>query len=115
MDHTDDGVIPLTEATFCILLSLAVGPRHGYAVMQDVRTLSDGRVVLSTGTLYSALKRLLEAEWIDRLSDDGAPEATGRNQKVYQLTQTGRRIFDAERARMQTLLQVAHARAAEAL
>ena len=110
LEETDQ-TLPLTEATFCILLSLAGGPRHGYAVMQDVRALSDGRVILSTGTLYSALKRLLEAGWIDR--DEDAVELSGRGQKVYRLTERGQRIFDAERARMRALLEVARQRTAE--
>ena len=61
--------LPLTETTLYILLSLAPGPRHGYAIMKDVRALSHNRVELSTGTLYSALKRLLDQNWIrERLS-----------------------------------------------
>ncbi len=110
LEETDQS-LPLTEATFCILLSLAGGPRHGYGMMQDVRTLSDGRVTLSTGTLYSALKRLLEAGWIDR--DDHGIQPSGRGQKVYRLSEQGQRIFDAERARMRALLEVAQQRTAE--
>jgi DNA-binding PadR family transcriptional regulator len=58
--------LPLTEATFLVLVSLVLGPEHGYAIMKDVRDLSEGRVVLSTGTLYGVLKRLLEGSWIRR-------------------------------------------------
>jgi DNA-binding PadR family transcriptional regulator len=104
--------LPLTEATLCILISLLPGPRHGYAIMQDVRALSGGRVMLSTGTLYGALKRLLEAGWIARdASDPDTP--SGRAQKHYRLTEGGRRVFNAELARMQELLKIARTRAAE--
>ncbi len=61
--------LPLTETTYFILLSLAPGPRHGYSIMKDVLQLSSGRVELSTGTLYSALKRLLDQNWIQRTED----------------------------------------------
>ena len=65
---------PMTETTYFILLSLAPGPSHGYAIMKDVQQLSQARVVLSTGTLYGALKRLLELGWIERVDDPAAGE-----------------------------------------
>lgn len=98
--------LPLTEATFCILLGLAPGPKHGYAIMKDVRQLSNQRVVLSTGTLYGALKRLLEQGWIAR-QDDTTVDATDRQQKVYILTELGRRVLAAEAARLRALMEVA--------
>lgn len=98
---------PLTETTFFILASLAAGPRHGYAIMKDVQALSEGRIRLSTGTLYGALKRMLEQGWIVRL--DGAdPEAQGRRQrKLYSLTPAGQRLLQAELERLQTLVGLA--------
>jgi DNA-binding PadR family transcriptional regulator len=57
--------LPLTEPVLLILLSLAGQPRHGYSILKDVEQMSDGRVMLSTGTLYGALRRLLHAEWIE--------------------------------------------------
>lgn len=96
---------PLTETTFYILLSLAPGPTHGYAIMKDTRALSDGRVVLSTGTLYGALKRLLEQEWIRRVEDHG--NGTARDRKAYALTSQGRRALNAEIERMRTLVNTA--------
>ena len=89
-----------------ILLSLAPGPRHGYAILKDVQMLSDDRIVLSTGTLYGALKRLLEQGWIERVDDPG-PNDTDRERKAYALTQTGRRILKAEVERLQKLIATA--------
>jgi DNA-binding PadR family transcriptional regulator len=103
--------LPLSEATFLILLSLAQQPKHGYAIMKDVETLSNGRVQLSTGTLYGAIKRLLEQEWIERFDET---EVNGRERKSYRLTDLGRRILKAETVRMQSLVTVAHQRAAGA-
>jgi DNA-binding PadR family transcriptional regulator len=57
---------PLSEPVLLILLSLAEQPCHGYAILKDVEEMSDGRVVLSTGTLYGALRRMLDDDWIER-------------------------------------------------
>ncbi len=102
--------LPLSETTFFILLSLALRPRHGYAIMKDVQTLSNSRVVLSTGTLYGALKRLLEQGWIARV-DDPDENDTERERKAYALTDFGHRILDAEIARLQSLVAAANRRA----
>ncbi|MFU8773775.1 MAG: PadR family transcriptional regulator, partial [Anaerolineales bacterium] len=95
--------IPLTEATFFILLSLAPGPKHGYGIMQEVELLSDGRLKLSTGTLYGGIKRLLEIGWIEKVEhpEEGAPP---RERRLYQLTDIGRSILKAETERMQQLV-----------
>ncbi len=101
--------LPLTEATYFIILSLAPEPKHGYAIMKDVTTLSDNRITLSTSTLYSALKRLLEQGWIERMEDPD-PNETGRPRKVYRLTDLGGRILNAEVSRLRTLVTAAHLR-----
>ena len=98
--------LPLGEATFFILLSLTPVPRHGYSIMKAVEELSNGRLELSTGTLYGALKRMLEQAWIERYE---AAEDTnsGRIRKTYRLTDLGRRILEAEIARMDALVTTA--------
>lgn len=98
--------LPLREATFFILLSLATVPKHGYAILKDTEALSEGRVKLSTGTLYGAIKRLLEQGWIRRL-ENGAELDGARSRKEYELTELGRRIFEAEVARLDSLVTVA--------
>lgn len=104
--------LPLTEPTLYILLSLAPGQKHGYAILKDVAELSEGRVQLSTGTLYGALKRLLEQGWIERVDDDRdpAPADPGRPRKAYRLAAAGRRSLDAELTRLERLLDAARAR-----
>lgn len=101
--------LPLTEATFLILLSLAPGARHGYGIMKDVEDLSDGRIALSTGTLYGALKRLLEQDWIVRLEASSESEA-GKPRKEYELTDAGRRILRAEQNRLESLARAGRMR-----
>lgn len=109
MDYNDN--LPLSEAVFFILLSLLSGPKHGYAIMKDVETLSGSRVSLSTGTLYGALKRLLEAGWVRRVDDEG--DENGRERKAYVLTQLGKSILEAETTRMQMLVAITQERSSE--
>ncbi len=99
--------LPLTEATLFILLSLATQPRHGYAIMKEVEVLSEGRVLLSTGTLYGAIKRLLEQGWIERGEEPEEPDQSGRARKAYRLTARGRRILEAEVERLESLVIIA--------
>jgi len=106
MDHQDN--LPLSEAVFFILLSLAPGPKHGYAIMKDVEALSNLRVSLSTGTLYGALKRLLDGGWVRRV--DEGQGGSGRERKSYALTQLGKGTLEAETARMQSLVAAAQKR-----
>jgi DNA-binding PadR family transcriptional regulator len=102
---------PLTEAAFYILLSMAPGPMHGYAILKDVEALSGGRILFSTGTLYGGLKRFLAWGWIRRM-DAKEKDPGGRPRKAYALTEKGRRILDAEIVRMQSLVRTARTRTA---
>ncbi|MFO7538902.1 MAG: helix-turn-helix transcriptional regulator [Chloroflexota bacterium] len=104
MDVQDQ--IPLRESTFFIVLSLAPGPKHGYAILKEVEALSDGRLLLSTGTLYGALKRLLDNAWIERVPHP-EPDESNRERKAYRLTELGQRILEAETARLRHLVGVA--------
>ena len=104
--------LPLREPTFFILLSLSSGAKHGYAIMKEVEALSEGRVKLSTGTLYGAIKRLLDRDWIRRV-DDPLPNGTERERKAYKLTELGRQVMNAEIARLQELVNVAQTQIAE--
>ena len=97
---------PLTEPVLLILLSLAEKPRHGYSLMKDIESLSNGRVRLSTGTLYGALRRLLQDLWIERFEQDD----TSREKQAYKLTPLGRRQLRAELDRMKQLTRAATTR-----
>ena len=103
---------PLTEATFFILLSLSPAPKHGYAIMKEVKALSHGRIVFSTGTLYGALRRLLEQGWIKRTSDP-EPNPTDRERKAYALTERGRKVLNGEIERLKSLVATAEQRTSE--
>jgi len=97
---------PLTEPVLLILASLADKPRHGYALIKDIEMLSNGRVRLSTGTLFGAIRRLLEYQWIEPFEQ----EDTIRDKQAYKLTSTGRRRLETELDRMRQLTRAASAR-----
>ena len=99
---------PLTEPVLLILLSLAGQPRHGYSILKDVEDMSDGRVLLSTGTLYGALRRLLDDDWIERVQEKDA----SRGRQAYRLTPQGRKNLQLEVGRMKHLTRLATLRAA---
>jgi DNA-binding PadR family transcriptional regulator len=93
--------LPLTEATYYILLALEQ-PRHGYAIMQYTATLSAGRIKLGPGTLYGALTKLLSEKIIVPLP--ASAEANQERRKVYRLTDLGREVLLAEYARLQEMV-----------
>jgi DNA-binding PadR family transcriptional regulator len=93
---------PLSEPVVLILASLSQQPRHGYALLTDVEKLSEGRVRLSTGTLYGAIRRLLEDGWIKRFQQ----EDTSRDKQAYSLTKAGRGALESEINRLRNLVQL---------
>jgi DNA-binding PadR family transcriptional regulator len=99
---------PLTETVLLILVSLAERPRHGYSILKDVEKVSDGRVVFSTGTLYSALRRLLEEGWIERCAEHDRT----RERQAYRLSPLGKGILQMEISRLKQLARVASLRTA---
>lgn len=106
--HSEVPATPPSESTLLILLSLASEPRHGYAILKDVEHLSDGRVVLSTGTLYGALKRMLSDRWIEQVEDEDA----SRDRRTYRLTAGGHSVLASEVNRMKHFTRLASLRLA---
>jgi DNA-binding PadR family transcriptional regulator len=96
---------PLTPALFHVLLSLADGEKHGYAILKEVAARTDDKVVLSTGTLYGIIKRLLADGWI-RESALGSTE----RRRAYRLTPVGRKVALAEAERLRDLVTSARAK-----
>ena len=99
--------LPLPPAVFQILVALADQDRHGYAIMQDVAARTDGRMTLSPGTLYGAIKRLLDEGLIIELRE--RPEDDDKRRRYYRLTEAGRGAAQAEAERLTTLLHQARA------
>jgi len=105
--------LPLTEPTFYILLSLAPGKKHGYAILKDVKDLSKNQVNLSSSTLYTAIGRLLDQELIERLFDEDEDSGPGLPRKSYALTELGKRVLEAETSRLQGMVNEARLRLRE--
>lgn len=95
---------PLTPAVFHILLALAGGRRHGYAISKDILRQTDGQVQMGPGTLYGTLQRLLDLSWVE-VSETSGDEDERR--RYYRLTGLGRRALQAEVHRMDALVRTA--------
>lgn len=91
---------PLTPAVFHILLALADGDKHGYAIMKDVETQTTGRLKLGPGTLYGTIKRLLAADLIVEIDERADPEMDDERRRYYRLTALGRRLAQQENERL---------------
>ncbi len=101
--------LPLKTNWFHILLSLAAGEQHGYGIMQEVAERTGGKVRLWPATLYGSIKRLIEAGLIEESEERPAPELDDARRRYYKLTRMGKRVLDAETARLEELVRIVHA------
>lgn len=92
--------LPLTETTYYILLAL-LKTNHGYAIMQDVKTMSEGEVRIAAGTMYGAIENLLKLGWII------AVPSTDSRRKMYHITPIGKSILALETERIRKLSTLA--------
>lgn len=95
---------PLTHVVYHVLLSLAGGARHGYAIIKDVAERTNGRLELEAGTLYAAVKRLRADGWIE---EKAAPAGADTRRRYYGITPEGRRVLRAESERLAELVELA--------
>jgi DNA-binding PadR family transcriptional regulator len=102
--------LPLTPAMFHVLVALADGDKHGYAILKDVKRRTDGAVRLSAGTLYAVLKRLLDGDMILEADERPDPALDDERRRYYQLTPFGRRVAVAETERMERAIALARAK-----
>ena len=103
-------MLPLLPATFHILVALADGDRHGYAISQDVAARTDGSIRLSPGTLYRSIQRMLEDGLIVETDERPSPEDDDERRRYYRLTTLGTAVAQAETARLMDLVRMARAR-----
>jgi DNA-binding PadR family transcriptional regulator len=99
-----DRFLPLSPQQFHILLALTDGPLHGYGVIRDVASRTKGRMQMGTGTLYTAVARLLALGLVAESKNAESPS----RRRNYRLTTVGRRVLEAEALRLEAL--VSHAR-----
>jgi DNA-binding PadR family transcriptional regulator len=100
-------MLPLTAAVFHILLALADGERHGYAIMREVANHTEGRVRLGPGTLYGTVKRMLADGLIEEVDERPDPALDDERRRYYGLTDFGKKVAAAEASRMYRLVQTA--------
>lgn len=106
-DRTPDAHLPLPPATFQILLSLADGERHGYAIMREVADRTNGEMRLGPGTLYGTLKRLLEAGIVEEGRERVDPDVGDERRRYYRLTKFGLAVARAEARRLAGMVRAA--------
>lgn len=100
-------LLPLSPATFHILIALAEGERHGYAIIQEITQRTKGEVRLGAGTLYRSIQRMLEQGLIVETDDRPAPELDDGRRRYYEITPLGRGAARAEAARLTRLVDLA--------
>ncbi|HEY7426541.1 MAG TPA: PadR family transcriptional regulator [Gemmataceae bacterium] len=99
---------PLSPPEFQILLALADGEKHGYAIMQEVGMRTEGRTRLGPGTLYGAIKRMLRGALIEETEERPDPKLDDQRRRYYRLTDAGRCLAVAEAERLAELVRTAH-------
>lgn len=99
--------LPLTPATFQILMALVDGERHGYDIMTEVAERSEHAVRLGAGTLYGTLKRLLEAQLVEEAGERRDPTTVDERRRYYRLTKFGLAVARAEARRLQGVVRAA--------
>jgi DNA-binding PadR family transcriptional regulator len=99
--------LPLSPAAFSILLSLANGEKHGYAILREVAEQSGGEVKLLPGTLYNLLKRMLDDGWIEELDERPDPALDDERRRYYRLSGVGEQIARLEARRLEGLVRTA--------
>ena len=108
--HPIDDLIPLTPAVFNILLALADGEKHGYAIMLEVEAHTGGLVKMGPGTLYGSIKRMLEYGLIAASDERPDPDLDDQRRRYYCLTAKGERVLRAEARRLFDQVAVARSK-----
>jgi DNA-binding PadR family transcriptional regulator len=108
MPTTADSFLPLGPNVFNVLLALADGEKHGYAIMREIRARTGEP--LGTSTLYGIIKRLVEDELIEESDERPDPSLDDERRRYYVLTELGRAVAVAESKRLEATLAVARAK-----
>jgi DNA-binding PadR family transcriptional regulator len=103
-------MLPLTAAVFNILLALADGEKHGYAIKLEVENATDGKIHMGPGTLYGSLDRMVKAGLIEESEHRPGADEDDERRRYYRLSQFGRRVLRLEASRLANLVQAAMAK-----
>jgi len=102
--------LPLTPAVLHILLALAGGDRHGYAIAQEVESLTDGRVRMGPGTLYGSIERMDEGGLLERAPRRDHDDPGDERRVYYRLTRLGERVLELELERLNAVVELGRER-----
>jgi len=103
-------MLPLTPAVLHILLALADGESHGYAIMQTVANNTNGQIRMGPGTLYGTIKRMIAADLIEESDERPDPRLDDERRRYYRLTPFGRKVLAAEVKRLSNVVSLARAK-----
>ena len=103
-------LLPLTPAVLHILLALSDSEKHGYAIMQEVESMTNGSLTMGPGTLYGTIKRMLKANLIEESDERPDPAMDDKRRRYYRVTGFGQRVLAAEANRLATLVHIAQAK-----
>lgn len=99
--------LPLTPAVFHIMLVLADEDRHGYDIMREIASATDGKIQMGPGTLYGTIKRMLQMSLIVETDERPDPAIDDSRRRYYRLTDLGQQVLTAEVERLTRLVQIA--------
>jgi DNA-binding PadR family transcriptional regulator len=109
-DVEPDPPRPLTTPMFHVLIALADGDKHGYAIIKEVERRTGGQVRLSAGTLYALIRRFVDEGLIEEIDERPDPALDDQRRRYYRLSKAGRRVALAEASRMETLVAQARSK-----
>jgi DNA-binding PadR family transcriptional regulator len=101
--------IPLSPIALYVLLALADGDRHGYAIIKEIETATGGAIRLLPGTLYRLIKQLVDDAWIIEVEAPRSAAADDDRRRYYRITPWGRQIAQAEVDRLAGVMRMARA------
>jgi len=99
--------LPLTPLAFQVLLALADEERHGYSIIREVETRTDGLIRLRSGSLYTLLQRLLDEALIVESDERPAPDKDDERRRYYKVTELGGGVLAAEARRLESAVSEA--------
>ena len=102
--------LPLSPPEFQILLALADGEKHGYAIMQEVGARTGGAMRMGPGTLYGSIQRMLKDGLIVESQERADPAHGEERRRYYRLTGFGQRVLQSEAHRLEQLVHIAQSK-----
>ena len=105
-----DALLPVPASVMHILVALADGEKHGYAIMRDILDHSGGKITMGSGTLYGSIKRMLDQGLIEESDERPDPSLDDQRRRYYRLTALGHHVGAAESARLEALIETAQRR-----